>query len=243
METILVIDDDKVLRFMLKESLENNDYLIFEAANGRRCLEILDQHKTDLILLDLNLPDGNGLDFIQKIRERTDVPVIIVSGDHQSEHKINGFDLGADDYVTKPFDLQVLMARIKSHIRRYKNQASNQNEQQNMVKQQGERIAFGDVVFDRAQFQLFDRAGNSQNLTAREYLLLDVLIRAAGRAIRREDLCEAIREDRYVPTPRAIDVKITRIRKKIGDDAQNPQMIKTVRGIGYLFDPECFCEE
>lgn len=242
METILVIDDDKMLRFMLKESLENNDYLIFEAANGRRSLEILDQHKADLILLDLNLPDGNGLEFIQKIREKTDVPLIIVSGDHQSEHKVNGFDLGADDYVTKPFDLAVLIARIKSHIRRYKSQISNQNEPQN-GNGSSEHIYFGDVIFDRARFQLFDRAGNSQNLTSREYLLLDVLINAAGRAIRREDLCEAIREDRYVPTPRAIDVKITRIRKKIGDDAQDPQMIKTVRGIGYLFDPACFREE
>ncbi|MEZ5814454.1 MAG: response regulator transcription factor [Alphaproteobacteria bacterium] len=233
MNTLLLVEDDKMQRQMLRESLEGEDFVVLEAALGRRMLEILDHHRVDLILLDLRLPDGSGLDFIEEIRSRTDVPLIIVSGEHNAFKRICGFETGADDYVDKPFDVDELIARIRANLRRYCNIPSNENALQNT-----NRVRFAGWVLEREKFQIVDQSGVTGDLTSREFQLLDFLIANAGRAIQRSELCEAIGEKNYIPTPRAIDVKITRIRKKIGDDAGDPQIIKTVRGVGYMFNAD-----
>ncbi|HIL27787.1 MAG TPA: response regulator, partial [Micavibrio sp.] len=119
METLLLIDDDKSLRYLLRESLEKNDFVVIEAMNGARSIEILKQHHVDAILLDLHLPDGYGVDLIPQIRELTNVPLIIVSGDQEKSCRIEGLDAGADDYVIKPFSTKELVARIKANLRRY----------------------------------------------------------------------------------------------------------------------------
>jgi DNA-binding response OmpR family regulator len=184
-------------------------------------------------LLDLRLPDGSGLDFIEKIRFRTDVPLIIVSGEHNAFKRIRGFDAGADDYVDKPFDVDELVARIRANLRRYCNISSNESALRNT-----NRVRFAGWVLERERFQIVDQSGVAGDLTTREFELLDFLIVNAGRAIQRSELCEAIGEKSYMPTPRAIDVKITRIRRKIGDNADDPQIIRTVRGVGYMFNAD-----
>lgn len=236
LSTILLIEDDKMVRHMLKESLEKEDFLILEATHGQRALDVLTSHKVDTILLDLHLPDGYGLNFITAIQEKTDVPLIIVSGEEDEDKKIKSFELGADDFVAKPLSFDLLTARIKAHIRRYA-QGKNLTENHNN-KKKTRRIKFDQWEINHLQFQLFNKNGNSADLTIREFNLLNFLISNANRAIPREELCEITREDNYVPTPRAIDVKVTRIRKKIGDDASNPQIIQTMRGVGYMFNKE-----
>lgn len=233
METLLLIEDDKFTRHFIREQLEAHDVVVLEAISGKRSLEILDQHHVDLILLDIGLPDGNGLDFIPEIRKRSDVPLIIVSAEKDVSNRIDGLKRGADDFVPKPFSAGELLARIEANLRRYR-------EPHPVISPSGlhneSKIFFHNWVLEPDKFQIFNQNGQSGDLTIREYKVLEMLIRNAGRVISREDLCKAVREDNYIPTSRAMDVKITRIRKKIGDDAGDPQIIKTIRGVGYMFD-------
>lgn len=229
LNTLLLVEDDKMLRHLLRETLERQDFLVLEASLGRRSLDILNHQPVDMILLDINLPDGNALYLIQGIREKSNAPIMIISGETLPETRISGFEMGADDFMAKPFHMDELMARIKAHMRRYQGQLSNEN------KPCAPALRFGKWTFDPRKFQIFDDRGESAHLTAREFQLLEHMVLNAGSVIRRQDLCLAIREDKYIPTPRAIDVKITRIRKKIGDDPVFPMLIKTVRGVGYLF--------
>lgn len=234
METLLLVDDDKSLRYLLRESLEKNDYVVIEAMNGKRCIEILQQHHIDAILLDLHLPDGYGVDFISQIREITDVPLLIVSGDQEKSCRIEGLDAGADDYIIKPFSNKELVARIKANLRRYHGLHSKKHETANSDNPLSEIIRVGNWNLDKNKFQIFDDKNTPGNLTIREYLLLEALINNAHRAVNREELGLAIKTENYVPPPRAIDVKVTRLRKKLGDCATDPQIIKTIRGVGYM---------
>ena len=233
LKTVLVIEDDRFFRQMLREGLEEHNFLVLEAACGERSVEVIEQQQNiDIILLDLYLPDGNGVKFIPLIRQFTDAPLIIVSGEERSCEKIKGFAQGADDYVEKPLDFDVLLARIQAHLRRYQDTYSNQNSPQ---QNSSDVVRMGEWVLDFNRYQIYDCNDQPGELTFKEFQLLALLISNPGRAISRDELCEAIREDNYVPNGRAIDVKITRIRRKIGDDAHEPRIIQTVRSVGYMF--------
>jgi len=232
METLLLVDDNKNMRLKLRKNLQQHDYAVVEASHGKRLFEIISRHNIDLILLNVCLPDGNSFDFLSDIRMRTNAPVILMSADKDKKSALKGFEAGADDYLSKPFDPEILVAKVKALLLRYNNAiAITKNDNEDVAL-----ICFHGWVFDRSQFQIFDKNNKSGNLTSIEFELLDVLIQCAGRAVKRDELCEAVRKDNYVPTPRAIDVKITRIRKKIGDDGHNPQFINTIRGVGYMFN-------
>jgi len=232
LNTVLLVDDDKDIRRMMREQLEKHDFLVLEAAAGKRLIQILEQQPVDIILLDLQLLDGSGLSFIPEIRKHTDAPLIIVSGRNETAGKVESLDKGADDYVHKPFDMDELMARIRASLRRHRSAPSNQNDLNGGARP----IRFGGWILDQTRFQMFDKDNRPGNLTIKEFQLLEKLVVKAGQAVTREDLCEAIREKNYIPTKRAIDVKITRIRKKIGDDVHHSEIIKTVRGIGYMLN-------
>jgi two-component system OmpR family response regulator len=232
MDTILLVEDDQMVRHMLKENLEHEQFIVFTAGRGDRMFDILHHHKVDLILLDLRLPDGSGLDFISDIRRHTDVPVIIVSGERSKSCKVTGLQLGADDFVAKPCDPDELIARIQANLRRYR----NDNAAPSRGLQESSHFYFGQWKMDCDRYQIFNENDEPAHLTMQEFRLLERMVKQAGHVIHRDDLCEVLREDNYVPTSRAIDVKITRIRKKIGDDAAAPYMIKTVRGAGYFFE-------
>jgi len=235
MDTLLLVEDDKFTRHFIKERLEQNDMVVLEAVSGKRSLEILNEYPVDLILLDLGLPDGNGLDFIPDIRKYSNVPLIIISAEQDISYRITGLERGADDFVAKPFAASELVARIKANLRRYRDMLDSEGGTQALA-QRDDKIQFAKWTLDYAKFQIFDESGASGDLTTREFLVLSTLVKHAGHVVKRDDLCEAAREESYVPTARAMDVKIARIRKKIGDDAHDPQIIKTVRGMGYLFD-------
>lgn len=234
--TLLLINPDKALRYTLREELQNEHFLVLEAAHGQRSIDIVCQHKIDLILLDMHHPaDGDAISFITHLREKTDAPLIVFADQAETTKRIAGFACGADDFVSKPFDAAELIARIRAHLRRY---GTLQNMEANIKDHQTAQdvVTFAGKIFDRRRMQLQDENNQPVELTLREFQLLEALVLNAGKPLKRDYLCEAIREPRYVPTPRAIDVKITRIRKKIGDDATNPHIIETVRGIGYRFN-------
>ena len=236
MDTLLLVDSDKQERHSIREYMQQHDIVVLETISGKRSLEVLQQHLVNIILLNLDLPDGNGLDFINDIRKYSEAPLIVISNDKNLSSSIFCLERGADDFVLKPFAPNELLARIKLNLRRCKNLHSNMNFSPNNTVLQNERVTFGNWVLDFKKFQIYNQNGASGELTSKEFKILALLVEHTGQVIKREDLCHGVKEGNYVPTPRAIDVKIARIRKKIEDHAEEPQIITTVRGIGYMFN-------
>jgi len=224
---VLVVDDNAPLRDTIRETLEEEGYTVFTASRGAEALNILRVKRADAILLDLQLPDGDGLSLISPIRDETDAPLIVVSGKGALIDKVVGLEMGADDYIGKPFEMKELVARVKASVRRYKG----------LPKPKGDAAGgfrFGRHILDLRTFQVFDAKGEACKLTAMEFRLLEALVRAANTVLTREQLLERARADNLAVNDRAIDIQIARIRKKIGDDPRSPQLIRTVRGIGYI---------
>jgi two-component system phosphate regulon response regulator OmpR len=159
----------------------------------------------------------------------SNAPIIILSGDGSRQDKLAALNAGADDYIQKPFDTDEMVARIKTHLRRHAGAYD-------ACQPTDDADSFDGWILDAERCLVFNKNNVAISLTAKEFQLLQRLTTEPARVVTRHDLCEAIREKDYVPTPRAIDIKITRIRKKIGDSAAHPQVIKTVRGIGYVVD-------
>jgi two-component system phosphate regulon response regulator OmpR len=231
--TILVIDDNPELRQLITISLENNGYAVFCASNGGEALHILRAKKADTVLLDLGLPDVDGLALIASIRQLSDAPVIVVSGKKSTTDKVVGLEMGADDYLAKPFEFEELCARVKASVRRHKNR--NAPPRHAPLPQ---KMVVGGITIDEAQFQAFGDGGKTCNLTAMEFQLLRALAKAANRVLTREQIIEAFRAENPNINDRAIDIQVSRIRKKIGDDPREPRIIKTVRGVGYMMVSE-----
>lgn len=229
-DTVLLIEDDPCIRGITKHDLENDGYEVLEIPDAASLNQILNPDlKVDTVLLDINLPDGNGLDLIAKIRKCTNAPIIIVSGRDGTTDRVIGLEMGADDYISKPIEVREFMARIKAHVRRFKDLPHTQ-------PKISPRLKFGKWVLDRSKYQIFDEEGQEGALTTKEFILLEALLSAAGRTLTREQLFMLVRNQSSESYDRAVDVQITRIRHKIGDDARAPQLIKTVRGIGYMFE-------
>lgn len=232
-DTILLVEDDPCIRDLAKHDLQNDGYFVLEAPDARTVFEILKcDHQVDTILLDIGLPDGNGLDLIADIRTHTDAPIIIVSGRAGTTDRVIGLEMGADDYIIKPIEIREFLARVKAHVRRYKESTGTST----TLQKKPMRVRFGRWILDRSKYQIFDEDGSDGTLTTKEFILLDALISATGRTLSREHLFTLVRGESSDSYDRAVDVQITRIRHKIYEDARNPQMIKTVRGIGYMFE-------
>lgn len=229
--TVLVIDDNAEFRNLIRLSLENSGYTVFAASNGQESIHILRAKKVDTVLLDLVLPDGDGLSLMSEIRKHSDAPVIVISGKGSLVDRVVGLEMGADDYLGKPFQMEELNARVKAGIRRYKKQVATQ---ENNRKEQHDKIRFDGFLLDAAQFQVFDPDGESCALTSSEFQMLHVLVRNANHVMTRVQILDAFRTDNLSINDRAIDIQVARIRKKLGDDPKDPKIIKTVRGVGYM---------
>ncbi|HUH36892.1 MAG TPA: response regulator transcription factor [Spongiibacteraceae bacterium] len=235
---ILSIEDDEGLQVVLQHSLEEEGYRVLCAGTVEAALENVNRANLSAILLDLTLPDGEGLDLIPMIRARTRAAIIVVSGKDSATEKVVCLEMGADDYMTKPFEMRELLARIKAVLRRAGPSAMPEMDPANDLRS-AVRLAFaGGWSLDRSQFQLFDRDGRSAGLTTGEFRLLDSLVTAPNRALSREYLHEVTRDGQYDIYDRAIDIQIARLRRKLGDDTKTPSLIKTVRGVGYMFCAE-----
>jgi two-component system OmpR family response regulator len=231
--TILSVDDDEGLQTVISHYLEGEGHTMLTARNGGELITLLQNETPNIILLDLVLPDTDGISLLAQIRGMKKIPVIVVSGKVDTTEKIICLEMGADDYMTKPFEMRELSARIKAVLRRAADTvqpvAANNDDDKKV------RIAFDNWVLDKARFQLFDQNDVSADLTTGEYKLLEALVDAPNKVLTRDRLFELTRESDYDSFDRAVDIQVGRIRKKINDDPKNPHYIKTVRGVGYMF--------
>jgi DNA-binding response OmpR family regulator len=235
--TVLSVEDDASIQLVLQQYLEGDGYEFVAATSGQELKTKLKGLRPSVILLDLKLPDTDGISLIQAIRTDTQAPIIVLSGTSDTTEKIVCLELGADDYLTKPVEMRELSARIKAVLRRTQVEVPPSTVASPLTDDIAEKAAlpFGTFVLDCNQFELFTERGQAVGITTGEYQLLETLARAPNRVLSREFLYSAIRAEDYDSFDRAIDIQIGRIRKKLGDSGKS--LIKTVRGIGYMFTP------
>jgi len=226
-KSILVVEDDPGIRLSLKDELESEEYIVIEAENGEEGLEAARDKAPDLIILDVMMPILNGYEVCKRLRrEGNHTPILILTIKDKEIDKVLGLELGADDYVTKPFSLREVVARVKAILRRSENQ-------------QGEISTFsiGDVHLDFRKYEA--HKGNvCIELTPLEFRILKIMIMRKEQVITRDDILDAVwGEDNMVVSPRTIDSHIANIRKKIEDDASNPKHIVNIWGVGYKMIP------
>lgn len=228
--TVLCVEDDAQLQLVMEQYLEDNGYNVLTANNVENASKIIGTTNLDVVLLDLTLPDGEGLSLIPIFRSQTKAGIIVVSGKSETTEKIVCLEMGADDYLTKPFEMRELSARIKAVLRRMEPVPA----QNNVPKQHADVIKFNKGwTLDRTKYQAYTPDNRSADLTTGEFELLEALVNAHNRALTREHLFDLTRNGKFDIYDRAIDIQISRIRKKIGDEDQS--LIKTVRGVGYMF--------
>ena len=225
---VLVVDDEKLLVKGIKFNLENDGYQVDTAYDGAQALSMVKEQKYDIIILDLMLPEVNGLEICRKIRENSNVPVIMLTAKSEGVDKLIGFEYGADDYVTKPFDILELKARIRAILRRAGSQPA--------ADLQDDQIKVGDLLIDTAQRSVF-KNGRATDLTAKEFDLLVMLARNPGRVFSREGLLSVVWGEDYPGDIRTVDVHVRRLREKLETDDANPEYILTKWGVGYYFKP------
>jgi two-component system phosphate regulon response regulator OmpR len=188
----------------------------------------------DVVLLDVKMPGEDGLTLARYLRERYDVGIIMVTGASDVVDRVVGLEIGADDYITKPFDPRELLARLKSVLRRIQANPPAPG----AAPAAGPRVAVGCCVLDLASHQLFDGEGKELPMTAMEFELLKVFVERPNKVLSRDDILTATRNREWEPFDRSIDIRIARLRRKIEADPENPQAIRTVRGAGYMFVPQ-----
>jgi len=234
MGRILVVDDDPRIRQMLHRYLMGEGFSVVLACDIRQALQAIRQNAIDLILLDLKLGSEDGLNLAHDIRANHDhIAIIILSSKDDVLDKVVGLEVGADDYISKPFHLRELLARIKSVRRRLRlGSAEMPNMRPAIVA--GKPVRFGKWRLIRADSALVDDDGRVQALTMGEYKLLDALVGNAQRVLSRDKLLDVVANRKWSPYDRSIDTQIRRLRKKIEDDPGVPTLIKTVRGEGYM---------
>lgn len=227
---ILVVDDDEKVCRMLTRYFEGEGYTVSVARNGAEMQEQLRHKNADIILLDLSLPGGeDGLDLARELRAYSDIPIMILSGRDDVIDRIIGLEIGADDYVAKPFHLREVHARLRCILRRRQPAGSQQNTEKDTV------VRFENWTLDLARRGLSTVEGANVELTTGEFEMLATFVQHAGRVLSREFLMDATRGRHLAAFDRTVDAQIVRLRRKIEADAKRPQLIKSVRGIGYVF--------
>ncbi len=223
MQTVLIVDDERKLREMIRVYLEQEGYRVVEAANGREALYVARQERPDLVILDLLMPEMNGYDFIRLFSRESQTPVIMLTAKVEDTDKILGLELGADDYITKPFNVRELVARLRAVLRRTGRGPAEQ-----------EVIRAADITLDRtsATVTVGDRI---VDLTRSEFELLATLLASPRQVFSRLDLLDRVSGKAYEGYERTIDVHIRNLRAKIEPDPRNPIYIETVYGMGYRF--------
>ena len=225
-QTILVVDDEVNLREMVRLYLEREGYRVVEAGNGRDALFVARYEKPDLVLLDLMMPEMGGYDFIRSFTKESDTPIIVLTAKLEESDKVVGLELGADDYVTKPFGIQELIARVRAVLRR----AGQPSHLPEILRR-------AEITLDRTG-RTVSVCGNQVALTPSEFDLLETFMLSPGRAFSRLDLLESVSGDAYEGYERTIDVHIRNLRTKIEPVPSKPRYIQTVYGMGYRFAAE-----
>jgi two-component system response regulator VicR len=224
-ERILVVDDEKPIVDILKYNLTKEGYNVLVAYDGEEAIKVAESASPDLVLLDIMLPKIDGFSVCKKLREKMTCPIIMLTAKGEEVDKVLGLELGADDYVTKPFSMRELMARVKANLRR--TVLADPAGEQNVIKVR-------DLELDLKSYQL-KKNGVPLELTFREFELIKFLATQAGQVFSREKLLEEVWGYEYYGDIRTVDVTVRRLREKVEDDAANPTYILTKRGIGYYF--------
>jgi two-component system, OmpR family, response regulator len=235
-ERVLVVDDEEDIRDMLGDYLSSFGYRVTTAADGRQMRAALDASPFELVLLDLGLPGEDGLTLARELRSGTDLGIIIVTGRGQPVDRVVGLEIGADDYIAKPFDLRELVARVRSVLRRTRTAAVS-TPKETTERESVDQLTFDGWVIDLAARSLRNPDGATVALTTGEFDLLSVFARHANRVLSRDELMDLIHQREAGPFDRAIDVQVGRLRRKIERDPGRPERIKSVRGVGYIFTP------
>jgi DNA-binding response OmpR family regulator len=230
---ILIVEDDRQVREMLCEYLSSHGYEVLQADGGAAMREEIERTLPDLVLMDVRLPGEDGLTLARFLRERYDVGIIMVTAADSVVDRVVGLEIGADDYVTKPFDPRELLARLKSVMRRMQAGPAAPMPAGTVAQ----RVAVGRCFLDLAAHQLFDAEGDEVPITSMEYALLKVFVEHPGKALSRDQILTLTRNREWDPYDRSIDIRIARLRRKIEADPDRPQAIRTVRGTGYMFIP------
>lgn len=225
-QTILVVDDKKELRVMVQSYLEEEGFRVVLASDGQEALYVARHERPDLIILDLMMPNMGGYDFLKAHKREADTPIVILTARLEESDKILGLELGADDFVTKPFSMRELTARIRAVLRRVEKESL-----------EADVLRVADIVLDRNGRSV---KVNDQfiDLTPSEFELLAILMAVPGRAFSRADLLERLQGTTFEGSERTIDVHVRNLRAKIEPDSRNPRYVETVYGVGYRFAPE-----
>lgn len=219
MTDILIVEDDKELAGLMTDFLRTEGYIVSAVESGERAVELFDRYGARLVVLDINLPDVNGFAVCSKLRENTDTPILIVSARTDKEDKLNGLDLGADDYIEKPYDIDILLAKIKGIFkRRYQRQ-----------------ILSASGVTHNLAGKSAEIDGKPVELTAKEFDLLTLLIENQGKALKKEYLFSTVWGSDSDSELQTLHVHINRLRQKLGEDPKNAKRLLTVWGVGYKF--------
>lgn len=223
---ILVVDDEKPIVDILKFNLEKEGFEVLTADNGMSALEIALSQNPDLILLDIMLPKMDGFDVCRKVREKLSVPIIMITARDEEVDKVLGLELGADDYITKPFSVRELIARVKANMRRVSTDVAADTD---------DKINVGEnFIINATRYEAL-KNGEVLDLTLREYELLKFLVTQPNRIFTREALLSSVWGYEFYGDVRTVDVTVRRLREKIEDDSSNPTYILTKRGVGYYF--------
>ena len=218
--TILIVDDEVLIRNVIKEYLLNEGYKVLEAKDGFDALIVISDNKVDLIVLDIMMPKMDGFTCLSEIRKTKNIPVIMLSARKEETDKLNSFDLGVDDYVTKPFSPKELVARVKAHLKRTTSNNENYTYKNLIVDYKGRKVTIND---------------KEVNLTPKEYELLTYFIKNKGIALSREQLLNNVWDYDYYGDDRTVDTHIKMLRKSLGDYRN---LIKTIREVGYKYETE-----
>ena len=225
---LLVVDDDREIRSLLRDYLQQNGYRVSLAVDGKHMHVALEQNRIDLVILDLMLPGEDGLSLCRKLRSQSNLPVLMLTAKSEPIDRILGLEIGADDYLPKPFEPRELLARIRNILRRAQSLPTN------LAPERECRYRFAGWVLDTGTHQLTSPRGIAVSLSVAEYRLLKVFLTHPNRVLSRDQLLDFVTGREPEAFDRSIDLRVSRLRHKLQDDAKAPQLIKTLRNEGYV---------
>lgn len=231
MVELLLIEDDQAVQSVIEDYLTEHGFRVTAATTLVAARKLLTRTVPQIVLLDVLLPDGNGLDLLPELRNRAEIGVIVLTVQRSPAERVTGLDLGADDYIAKPFNMRELLARVQSLHRRLQKQGLAAS------ALTGARLGFEGFVFDAAKRIVLDPDGKTVPLTSGEFDLLRILVQAQNNVVARDALFQETRQRSFNAYDRSIDVQIGRLRRKLERGGHHADMIKTIRGIGYVFTP------
>ncbi|HSN40643.1 MAG TPA: response regulator [Burkholderiales bacterium] len=234
---VLIVDDDAEIRSLLREYLQKNGYRVTAVAEGKGMWEALDAGRVDIVVLDLMLPGDDGLTLCRNLRARSEVPVIMLTARGEETDRIVGLEMGADDYLAKPFNPRELLARIKSILRRSRALPDN------LQPETARTIRFAGWALDLEARNLLSPRGVVVALSGTEYKLLRIFLAHPNRVLNRDQLIDLMLSRDASPFDRSIDVQVSRLRHRLGEGAKEPAIIKTVRGEGYVLSVPVVVEQ